>query len=152
MVSLCVFEFIFWGFFYHGQLWFLNRVDGDEKYRALAKGQFETYTLVLEAEPGKGIPESVVVGFECRDGEFKDIWQGAKPTQFTLSAPYGTWVDILRGKLGATKAITMRMLKVQGPFLQLLKGGNWVLGWVDILRTIPSEFDSGYAQYNIRGT
>ena len=127
-----------------------RRSNADEKYRTLAKGQFETYTLVLEAEPGKGIPASVVVGFDCQDGEFKDIWQGSKPTQFTLSAPYGTWVDILRGKLGATKAITMRMLKVQGPFLQLLKGGNRVLRWVDILRTIPTEFDGGYAQYNVK--
>jgi len=127
-----------------------RRTNADEKYRTLAKGQFETYTLVLEAEPGKGIPASVVVGFDCQDGEFKDIWQGSKPTQFTLSAPYGTWVDILRGKLGATKAITMRMLKVQGPFLQLLKGGNRVLRWVDILRTIPTEFDGGYAQYNVK--
>ena len=123
----------------------------DAKYRALAKGQFETYTLVLEAERNKGVPEPVVVGFDCKDGEFVDIWQGTKPTQFTLSAPYATWVDILRGKLGATKAITMRLLKVQGPFLQLLKGGSRVLRWVDILRTIPTEFDGDYGQYNIKG-
>jgi hypothetical protein len=64
------------------------------------------------------------------------------------SVPYGRWVDILRGKLGATKDITMRILRVQGPFLQLLKGGNRVLYWVDILRTIPAEFEGDYAQYN----
>jgi hypothetical protein len=56
-----------------------------------------------------------------------------------------------RGKLGATKAITMRRLKVQGPFLQLLKGGDRVLLWVDTLRTIPTEFEGEYAQYNITG-
>ncbi|MBC7231869.1 MAG: SCP2 sterol-binding domain-containing protein [Chloroflexi bacterium] len=129
----------------------MKRSNADEKYRALAKGQFETYTLVLEAEPDKGVKEPVIVGFDCRDGEFVDIWQGAKPTLFTLSAPYGTWVDVLRGKLGATKAITMRKLKVQGPFLQLLKGGERVLHWVEILRTIPTEFEGDYAQYNIPG-
>lgn len=125
------------------------RCNSDQEYRALAKGQFETYTLVLEAEPGKGVPEPLIVGFECRDGEFVEMWEGARPTLFTLSAPYGKWVDILRGKLGATKAITMRILKVQGPFLQLLKGGNRVLYWVDILRTIPTEFEGDYAQYNM---
>lgn len=128
-----------------------RRSNADEKYRKLAKGQFETYTLVLEAEPAKGVHAPVIVGFECRDGEFVEVWEGARPTLFTLSAPYGTWVEILRGKLGATKAITMRKLKVQGPFLQLLKGGDRVLLWVDILRTIPTEFEGDYAQYNIAG-
>lgn len=128
-----------------------RRSNADEKYRKLAKGQFETYTLVLEAEPDKGVKEPVIVGFECRDGEFVEAWLGARPTLFTLSAPYGTWVEVLRGKLGATKVITMRKLKVQGPFLQLLKGGDRVLHWVEILRTIPTEFEGDYAQYNIAG-
>lgn len=128
-----------------------KRCNSDEEYRALAKGQFETYTLVLEAEPGNGVPEPLIVGFECRDGEFVEMWEGARATLFTLSAPYGKWVDILRGKLGATKAITMRILQVQGPFLQLLKGGNRVLHWVEILRTVPTEFEGDYAQYNMGG-
>jgi hypothetical protein len=128
-----------------------RRCNANEKYRKLAKGQFEAYTLVLEAEPAKGVKEPVIIGFDCRDGEFCETWHGTRPTLFTLSAPYGTWVEILRGKLGATKAITMRRLKVQGPFLQLLKGGDRVLLWVDILRTIPTEFDGDYAQYSSTG-
>jgi hypothetical protein len=128
-----------------------RRSNTDQRYRALAKGQYETYTLVLEPEPDNGVSDSVIVGFDCQDGEFVEVWEGSRPTLFTLSAPYGTWVEILRGKLGATKAITMRMLRVQGPFLQLLKGGNRVLRWVDILCTIPTEFEGDYAQHNIAG-
>lgn len=130
----------------------MERSNADEKYRKMAKGQNETYTLVLQAEPKKGIPEHLVVGFDCKDGEFVEVWQGQRPTVFTLSAPYGVWVEILRGKLGPTKAITMRRLKTQGPFLQLLKGAERVLRWVDILRTIPTEFEGEYVQYNIGGS
>ncbi len=130
----------------------MARSNADEKYRKLAKEQYETYTLVLDAEPDKGVPEPVVVGFDCKDGEFVEVWQGQRATMFTLSAPYGVWVDILRGKLGPTKAITMRRLKTQGPFLQLLKGAERVLRWVDILRTIPTEFEGEYGQYNIKGS
>jgi putative sterol carrier protein len=126
-----------------------TRSNSDAEYRQLAKGQNETYTLVLEAEPHRGVHATIVAGFECRDGEFVKMWSETRPTLFTLSAPYGTWVDILRGKLGATKAITMRMLKVQGPFLQLLKGGTRVLRWVELLGTIPTEFEGDYAQYSI---
>jgi putative sterol carrier protein len=130
----------------------MERSNADEKYRQLAKGQNETYTLLLQAEPDKGVPEPVIVGFDCQDGEFVDIWQGQRATLFTLSAPYGVWVDILRGKLGPTRAITMRRLKTQGPFLQLLKGAERVLRWVDILRTLPTEFEGDYAQFNITGS
>lgn len=128
-----------------------RRSNADEKYRALAKGQNETYTLVLEAEPANGVAEGMLLGFECRDGEFVETWEGSRATLFTLSAPYGTWVDILRGRLGATRAITMRKLSVQGSFLQLVKGADRVLRWVEILQGIPTEFDGEYARYNLPG-
>ncbi|KPL20894.1 MAG: hypothetical protein AMJ93_10865 [Anaerolineae bacterium SM23_84] len=126
-----------------------RRSNSDKQYRALAKGQYETYTLVLEPQPEKGVKEPIIVGFDCQDGEYVEVWEGSRPTLFTISAPYGIWVEVLRGKLGATKAITMRMLKVQGPFLQLLKGANRVLRWVEILQSIPTEFDGDYARYDI---
>ncbi len=80
-----------------------------------------------------------------------DVWEGQRPTLFTLSGPYGVWVDILRGKMGATKAITMRKLKTHGPFLQLLAGSKRIIRWVEILRTIPTEFEGQFAQYNLPG-
>ena len=129
----------------------MDASNADEKYQRLAKGQNESYTLELHEEPDNGVPDPVMVGFDCRNGEFVEVWQGQRATLFTLSAPYGVWVDILRGKLGPTKAITMRRLKTQGPFLQLLKGSERVLRWVDILRTIPTEFEGEYQQYNISG-
>jgi len=45
-------------------------------------------------------------------------------------------------KMGATKAITMRKLRTQGPFLQLLAGSKRIIRWVEILRTIPTEFEA----------
>jgi putative sterol carrier protein len=77
-----------------------------------------------------------------------NVWIGQRPTQFTLSAPYGVWVDILRGKIGATMAIASRRLRTQGPFLQLLQGGTRIVRWVEILRTIPTEFEGSYSQHS----
>jgi len=128
-----------------------NRSNADPQYLELARGNNESYTLVLEAEPGQGITEPIVIGFDNVDGVMNEVWAGQRPTQFTLSGPYGVWVDILRGKMGPTKAITMRRLKTQGPFLQLLQGGNRIIRWVEILRTIPTEFEGSYAQYNLAG-
>ena len=128
-----------------------KRSNADAAYLELAKGNNESYTLVLEPDPGQGVVDTISVGFDNVDGLMNQAWLGQRPTQFTLSAPYGVWVDILRGKMGPTKAITMRKLKTQGPFLQLLQGGARIVRWVEILRTIPTEFEGTYAQYNLPG-
>jgi len=128
-----------------------KRSNADPQYLELSKGNNESYTLVLEPEPAQGVSEPAIIGFDNVDGLMNEAWSGQRPTEFTLSAPYGVWVDILRGKMGPTKAITMRRLKTQGPFLQLLAGGNRIIRWVEILRTIPTEFEGNYAQYNLPG-
>jgi putative sterol carrier protein len=128
-----------------------KRSNADEKYLELAKGHNASYTLVLEPEPDKEVTTTTIIGFDNVDGLMNEVWHGERPTEFTLSAPYGAWVDILRGKMGATKAIATRRLRTQGPFLQLLQGGNRIIRWVEILRTIPTEFEGIYAQYNLPG-
>ncbi|HEY75342.1 MAG TPA: hypothetical protein G4O00_04060 [Thermoflexia bacterium] len=128
-----------------------KRSNADPQYLELAKGHNASYTLVLEAEPEKGVAETIVVGFDNVDGKINEVWFGERPTDFTLSAPYGVWVDILRGKMGPTKAIASRKLRTQGPFLQLLQGANRIIRWVEVLRTIPTEFEGEYAKYNLPG-
>ena len=128
-----------------------KRSNADPEYLELAEGHNASYTLVLEPEPEKDVSEQIVVGFDNVDGKINEVWLEQRPTQFTLSAPYGVWVDILRGKMGPTKAIASRKLQTQGPFLQLLQGANRIIRWVEVLRTIPTEFEGGYAQYNLPG-
>ena len=128
-----------------------KRSNADPEYLELAEGHNASYTLVLEPEPEKGVAEQIVVGFDNVDGRMDEMWLEQRPTQFTLSAPYGVWVDILRGKMGPTKAIASRKLRTQGPFVQLLQGANRIIRWVEVLRTIPTEFEGDYAQYNLPG-
>jgi putative sterol carrier protein len=129
-----------------------KRTNADEEYRRLAAEEHDSYTLVIQAEPDKGVHEDLVVGFRVDGGQITEIWQGERPTDFTLSGPYGVWVDILRGKLGPMKAFTMRKLKVRGNFLKLLRGADSTVRWVQILQTIPTEFEGEYAQYNLPGS
>ena len=67
-----------------------------------------------------------------------------------LSGPYGVWVDILLGKLGASKAFVTRKLKVRGSFLRILQSSDSTMRWLDILRTIPTEFEGSYARNLVR--
>lgn len=127
-----------------------KRSNSDPEYLELAKGDTESYTLVLQEEPDKGVGEHIVVGFDIADGKMNEVWLGERPTDFTITGPYGVWVDILRGKMGPTKAIAMRKLKTQGPFLQLLQRSDRVVRWVEVLRTIPTEFEGDYAEHSLR--
>lgn len=128
-----------------------KRSNSDPEYLELAKGDTESYTLVLGEEPDKGVGEQVVVGFDMVDGEMNEVWLGERPTDFTITGPYGVWVDVLRGKMGPNKAIAMRKLKTQGPFLQLLQRSERIIRWVKVLRTIPTEFEGDYAEHNLPG-
>ncbi len=128
-----------------------QRSNVDAKYLELAKSNNESYTLVLEPDPAQGVTHTTIIGFDNLEGKMNNLWEGQRPTLFTLSGSYGVWVDILRGRMGATKAITMRKLKTQGPFLQLLSGSKRIIRWVEILRTIPTEFEGNFAQYNLPG-
>ena len=129
-----------------------KRSNADGEYLELAKGNNESYTLVLDPQPEQGVSEQIVIGFDNVDGKMNDVWEGQRPTEFTISGPYGVWVDILRGKMGPTKAIAMRKLRTQGPFLELLQGANRIIRWVEVLRTIPTEFEGEYAEHNLPGT
>lgn len=128
-----------------------KRSNSDAEYLELARGNNESYTLVLGAEPDQGVAEPIVVGFDHVDGRMNDVWLGERPTDFTISGPYGVWVDVLRGKVAPTKAIAMRKFKTQGPFLQLLQGSDRIIRWVEVLRTIPTEFGGDYSPYDLTG-
>ncbi len=124
-------------------------LNGDAEHRRLAKGETDSYLLVLDPEPAKGVTERYICGYSMVDGEVKEVWTGERKTTFVLSAPYGVWIDILTGKLGPIMAMTTRRLKIRGNLLRLLAGSDSTLRMVDLLRTIPTDLDGAYASTRI---
>lgn len=129
----------------------VKRTNSDEKYLELSKGENEIYTLVLEAQPEKGVAQTLTICYRVEDGKITEVFPTEREATFRVAAPYGVWVDMLRGTLGANKALMTRKLKVKGNFMKLLKYSDAVLRWVEILRTIPTEFEGEFAQFNIKG-
>jgi hypothetical protein len=128
-----------------------KRTNSDAQYLELSKGENEIYTLVLEAEPDKGVAEKLNLCYRVEDGKIVEIFSAEREATFSLAAPYGIWVDILTGRLGANKALMTRKVKVKGNMVKLLKYSEGVLRWVEILRAVPTEFEGQYAQFNIKG-
>jgi len=129
----------------------MERSNADEKYLELTKGENTSYTFMIQAEPQKGVEKDIVLGYSFEDGVTNDIWLGERKTEFTISGKYGVWVSILTGKTGVTKAFLTRKLKVRGDLMKILKLSGATERWLEILRTIPTEFHGEYAKYNIKG-
>ena len=62
-------------------------INDDKEYAQLAATVDDSYTLVLQAEPAKGVSETVTVGFVIKSGKMTDVWLGERQTSFILSAP-----------------------------------------------------------------
>lgn len=123
---------------------FKKRINTDTDYAELASGVEDSYTLVLQAEPEKGVQDTMIVGFEIKAGKMTDIWLGERETSFILSAPYRVWVDILLGKIGANRAFITRKLSIKGNMPRLLKTAKATDRLVSLLREIPTEFHGDY--------
>jgi putative sterol carrier protein len=127
---------------------FKERINADEEYEKLAKSVDDSYTLILQAEPEKGVNDTLIVGFEIKEGKMTDLWTGERETSFILSAQYRVWVDILLGKIGANRAFITRKLKIKGNMPKLLKTAKATDRMVQLLREIPTTFHGEYEEHS----
>ncbi len=123
---------------------FQKRLNADKEYATLGKTVDDSYTLVLQAQPDKGVSETTTVGFVIKEGKMSAMWKGERETSFILSAPYGVWVDILLGRIGANRAFITRKLKIVGNMPRLLRTAKATDRLVEILRSVPTEFHGKY--------
>jgi putative sterol carrier protein len=128
-----------------------RRSNADEEYQRLAQDESDSYLMVIKAEADRGIPETLTIGYGADHGTINDVWIGEREADFVLQGPYGVWVRILTGDLDANKAMMMRKLKVKGNLLQLLKTADATIRWLEVLQTIPTEFEGDYAKRSFPG-
>ena len=128
-----------------------RRSNADEEYQRLAQDESDSYLMVVQAEPDKGIPDTITLGYAAERGTITEVWLGERKTDFTLSGRYGVWVRILGGDLDPNKAMMMRKLKVRGNLLQLLRTADATLRWLAVLQTIPTSFEGAYAHRSFDG-
>lgn len=127
----------------------MERTNSDEKYLELAKEEIASYTFMIRAELEKGVQKDIVLGYNVEAGRITDIWLGERKTEFVISGKYGVWVSLLTGKMGATRAFLTRKLKIRGNLMKILKLSKATERWLEILRTIPTEFHGEYTKHNI---
>jgi putative sterol carrier protein len=101
-------------------------------------------TLVVEAEPDKGVTGEVWAWFDLHRGEFR----GAKlvspdegeRARYVIKAPYSTWKEVIRGRIEPIKGMTQGKLRLSGDLPELSKQRNAVAELVSIAAGVDSQF------------
>jgi putative sterol carrier protein len=120
------------------------KLKDDEAYQKAAVGFNAIFQFIVEAEPDKGIPDRKEVGIKLP--ECDETWEGVRDdANYVMSGKYGVYVDVLKGNIGATKAITLRKLKVKGNLANLLKFKRAIDRYVEVLGEVPSDYEGDYA-------
>jgi len=121
-----------------------ERLRNDEEYQKAAEGFDAIFQFIVEAEPEKGVPGRKTVGIKLP--ECDETWEGIRDdANYTMSGPYSVYYEVIQGRLGATRAIAMRKLKVKGNLANLLKFKRATDRYVEVLGEVPSEFEGDYA-------
>ncbi len=112
---------------------------------AEAAGDWERdITLVVEAEPDKGLHVDLWGLFEVEHGKCKSAKAVAPEVgdraQFVIRAPYSRWKEIIKGKLDPTRALLQGKLQVKGDLKALTQEVEATQALVKAAASIPTQF------------
>ncbi len=114
----------------------------DPEYKQIAKDWEGSVSLVVLADPDKGVPEPVYL--------FQDYWHGdvgdfvvcdkekAESAKFVMTGDYSRWKQIARKELDATKALLQGKLKMKGDLPYVVRNIKTVNKVIDILGTFDT--------------
>ena len=122
-----------------------EKLNSDKKYATIAqKWEGE---IVFNIEPGGPIKEAQIFYTDLWHGECRDAFTVENEAQlkelapaYVLTAPYQSFVRILKGQLDPMQAMITRKLKVQGSMGYLMRNVPTVLDFVRCAKEIDTRF------------
>ena len=122
-----------------------EKLKHDDQYQNVAEGFDSLFQFIVEPEPKKGVTERRAVGLKLPQCD--EVWEGVRnDVDYTMSGRYGIFCDVLQGRLGAVKAITMRKVRLKGNLVGLMKFKKAIDRYMEVLGELDNEFDGDYGQ------
>lgn len=122
-----------------------KKLNSDEKYIQTAK-KWEG-EIVFFIEPGGPIKETLIFYTDLWHGECRDVFIVENEEQlkelapaYILTAPYQSFVRVLKGQLDPMQAMITRKLKVQGSMGYMMRNVPTVLEFVRCAKEIETQF------------
>jgi len=120
----------------------MEKLNSDAKYARTARGWEGDMNFVIE--PGGVLGEARVFYLDLWHGKCREVrvlGEGETPqAAFTLSAPYDTYVKLLKGEIQPMQGLLTRKISVKGPMTVLMRNVPTVLDFVRCCREITDEF------------
>ena len=121
-----------------------NAIDASKELADAAGDWERDITLVVEAEPDKGVPVDLWGLFEIEHGKCKRATavtpEVGSQAEFVIRAPYSRWKEIIEGKLDPTRALLQGKLKVKGDLKALTAEVEAAQALVRAAASIPTQF------------
>jgi putative sterol carrier protein len=116
----------------------------DPEYKQIAKDWEGSVSLIVNADPEKGLPEPTYV--------FMDYWHGdvgefvvcdrakAESATFVMTGDYVRWKQVARKELDATKGLLQGKLKLRGDLPYVVRNIKVVNKVVDLLGRFETQW------------
>lgn len=120
-----------------------HAINGDDAYRAAARGWTWPIALVLDAAPEFGYHAETAVQFELDRGDctgVRVVEPAAITAPFVLRAPYAVWKRIVRGVTDPVMAVALRQVSLQGSLSTLMSHAGAAKALIACARRVPTHF------------
>lgn len=115
----------------------------DEHKRAAADWEGDV-SLVIEAEPEKGLEEHLYAWLDLWHGECREVKvvsiDEAERARFVIAAPYSRWKDVIRGKLEPIRGMREGKLRLAGDLPAITEYAQAADLLVRLAASIPTDF------------
>lgn len=122
-------------------------IGADPGFREAASDWEGDITLVVEAEPDKGVGYDSWVWFDLHRGEGVEAKvvspDEGERARFVIRAPYSTWKEVLEGRLEPVRGMTQGQLRLSGDLIAIREHVRAVGALVSIASHVPTEFPDG---------
>ena len=119
-------------------------INADTGFREAARGWQGDITLVVEAEPDKGVSIDSWAWFDLHEGENLEAKvvtpDEGERARFVIRASYSTWKDVLRGRLEPVRGMTQGRLRLSGDLIAIREHVRAVGALVSIASQITTDF------------
>jgi putative sterol carrier protein len=123
---------------------FVEVLNSSARYAEVAKDWEGDFLFIVEPDPERGQPEwacwlDLWHGKSRKAAVVEESAAGPPKARFTLRAPLGNLLKVLRGELDPIQAMVTRRLRVEGDMGYLLRNVPVVLAFVGCARQVEIE-------------
>lgn len=120
-----------------------RQLNASETYAKSAESWEGDFIFIVE--PDETFPQKVYLYLDLFHGKSPSAAQINNPDEkragYTISAPYKTWLKVIKGKLDPIQGMMTRQLKLQGNMMQIMRYPRAAKEIVSCCTLVPTVFD-----------